>query len=116
VTLSLVILTTDFETRGSYIAEMKGVVLQLNPGANLVDISQRIDPQSVTQVAFVLWHDYQSFPKRAIYVDVVDPGVGTLHCAALLVTPEAFFLASDNGLLTYALRDSLACWAVAQGR
>lgn len=116
MTLSLVTLTTDFGTRDSYIAEMKGVVLQLNPGANLVDISHSIDPQNVIQGAFVLGSAYQSFPKSAIHVAVVDPGVGTSRRAALLVTPEGFFLAPDNGLLTYALRDSHEYRAVAQGR
>ncbi|MDA0987778.1 MAG: SAM-dependent chlorinase/fluorinase [Chloroflexi bacterium] len=116
MTLSLVTLTTDFGTRDSYVAEMKGVVLQINPGANLVDISHGIDPQSVIQGAFVLGHAYHSFSKSAIHVAVVDPGVGTSRRAALLVTPDGFFLAPDNGLLTYTFRDSPEYRAAAQGR
>jgi len=75
--LSLITLTTDFGTQDSYVAEMKGVVLQLNPQATIVDISHHIDPQSVIQGAFVLGSAYHAFPKNTIHVAVVDPGVGT---------------------------------------
>ena len=112
----MITLTTDFGTRDPYVAEMKGVVLQLNPQATFVDISHHIDPQSVIQGAFVLGSAYHSFPKNTIHVAVVDPGVGTSRRAILLVTPEGLFLAPDNGLLTHVLRDSSEYRAVAQGR
>ena len=114
--LALITLTTDFGIRDPYVAEMKGVVLQLNPQATFVDISHHIDPQSVIQGAFVLGSAYHSFPENTIHVGVVDPGVGTSRRAILLVTPEGCFLAPDNGLLTYALRDSPEYREVAQGR
>jgi hypothetical protein len=87
---------------------VKGVVLQLNPGANLVDISHDIDSQSVAQGAFVLGSAYHSFPKNTIHVAVVDPQVRTSRRIILLVAPDGCFLAPDNGLLTYVLRDSAA--------
>jgi S-adenosylmethionine hydrolase len=64
----------------------------------------------------VLGSAYHSFPKDTIHVAVVDPGVGTSRRAILLVTPEGWFLAPDNRLLTYALRDSPEYRAVAQNR
>ena len=112
----MITLTTDFGTQDSYVAEMKGVVLQLNPQATIVDISHHIDPQSVIQGAFVLGSAYHAFPKDTIHVAVVDPGVGTSRRAILLVTPDCCFLAPDNGLLTYALRDSIEYRAISQNR
>ena len=35
----------------------------------------------------------------------MDPGVGTQRRAILLITPDARYLAPDNGLLSYVLRD-----------
>jgi hypothetical protein len=112
----LITLTTDFGTRDPYVAEMKGVVLQLNPRAAIVDISHHIDPQSVVQGAFVLGSAYHYFPRDTIHVAVVDPGVGTSRRAILLVTREGLFLAPDNGLLTYVLRDSPEYRAISQNR
>lgn len=97
-------------------AEMRGVVLQLNPLATIVDISHHIDPQSVFQGAFVLGSAYHYFPRDTIHVAVVDPGVGTSRRAILLVTREGLFLAPDNGLLTYVLRDSPEYRAISQNR
>ena len=96
----MITLTTDFGTRDSYVAEMKGVVLGLNPRAVIVDVSHDIDPQNTPHGAFVLGRAYPSFPVDAVHVAVVDPGVGTSRRAILLVTPTGRFLAPDNGLLT----------------
>jgi S-adenosylmethionine hydrolase len=60
----------------------------------------------VIQGAFVLGYAYRYFPIDTIHVAVVDPGVGTSRRAVLLVTQGGRFLAPDNGLLTYVLRDS----------
>ena len=87
-------------------AEMKGVVLGLNPRAVIVDVSHDIDPQITAHGAFVLGRAYPSFPGNAVHVAVVDPGVGTSRRAILLVTPTGRFLAPDNGLLTYPVRES----------
>ena len=88
----LITLTTDFGTQDSYVAEMKGVMLQLNPQATIVDISHHVGPQRVAQGAFVLGTAYRSFPRETIHLAVVDPGVGTFRRAVLLVTAEGRFL------------------------
>ncbi len=49
---------------------------------------------------------YKYFPKGTIHVAIVDPGVGTERKAVLLVTPSAFFLAPDNGLLSYIIDET----------
>ena len=111
----MITLTTDFGTRESYVAEMKGVALQINPQATFLDISHDIEPQNVAQGAFVLGAAYGAFPRGTIHVAVVDPGVGTARHAILLVTQQGFFLAPDNGLLTYVLRDTPEYQEISRG-
>ena len=102
----MITLLTDFGTRDSYVAEMKAVILRLNPQATIVDLTHEIKPQAVSEGAVVLGRAFRVFPPDAVHVAVVDPGVGTARNALLLVTPDGRFLAPDNGLLTYALRES----------
>ena len=90
-----------------YVGVMKGVVLGINPGAIIVDLTHRIRPQNVGQAAFVLGASHRFFPPDAIHVAVVDPGVGTTRLALLLVTPRGRFLAPDNGILSQVFRDYL---------
>jgi len=45
------------------------------------------------------------FPNNTIHLVVVDPGVGTERRAIALKTPDAYFVAPDNGVLSYILQD-----------
>ena len=97
----IITLTTDFGTSDAYVASMKGVILSLNPKAVIVDICHSIEPQNVLQAAFILSTAYPYFPEGTIHLAVVDPGVGSRRKAIILKTPTAFFVAPDNGILSY---------------
>jgi S-adenosylmethionine hydrolase len=50
----IITLTTDFGTADAYVASMKGVMLNLNSKANIVDISHAVEPQNILQAAFIV--------------------------------------------------------------
>ncbi len=100
----IITLTTDFGLTDGYVAAMKGVILGINPEAKLVDICHNIKPQNIAQAAFVLSTAYPFFPQKTIHLVVVDPGVGTERRAIILRTPVADFVAPDNGVLSYTIR------------
>lgn len=102
---SVITLTTDFGLNDAYVSAMKGVILGINPEAKLVDICHTIKPQNILQAAFVLSTAYEYFPEGTIHLVVVDPGVGTDRKAIILKTPQAYFIAPDNGVLSYVIRD-----------
>lgn len=102
-----IVLTTDFGTADAYVGVMKGVILTINPTATIVDLTHQILPQDISQAAFVLGTSHRFFPAGAIHVVVVDPGVGTDRRALLLVTPRERFLAPDNGVLSWIIRQHL---------
>jgi S-adenosylmethionine hydrolase len=101
---AIITLTTDFGLADAYVAAMKGVVLGINPEAKLVDICHSIQSQNIAQAAFVLSTACGFFPQRTIHLVVVDPGVGTERKAIILRTPEADFVAPDNGVLSYIIQ------------
>jgi S-adenosylmethionine hydrolase len=109
----IITLTTDLGLNDAYVAEMKGVILGINPEARLVDICHTIKPQNIAQAAFVLSRAYPFFPQGTIHVVVVDPGVGTRRRAIILGTNAATFVAPDNGALSYVIQQSSAWEAVA---
>jgi len=102
-----IVLTTDFGLADPYAGVMKGVVLSINPAVRLIDLTHLIQPQNIRQGSFVLAASHRFFPPNSIHVAVVDPGVGTDRMAILVVTPDASFLAPDNGLLSGVLNDYL---------
>ena len=102
-----IVLTTDFGLSDPFVGVMKGVMLTINPQAVILDLTHDIPPQRVSIAAFILGVNHLYFPPDTIHTAVVDPGVGTARRAILLITPQARFIAPDNGLLSYVIKDYL---------
>lgn len=94
----LITLTSDFGLLDGYVASMKGVILSICPEARLIDISHQVPAQDVVTGALLLESTVPYFPRHALHLAVVDPGVGTDRKALALSTPEAIFIGPDNGL------------------
>lgn len=110
MTTPIITLLSDFGLKDPYVAEMKAVILKICPQANIVDISHEIEKFSIRMGAFTLASASPYFPKGAIHVAVVDPGVGTKRRALLVETTDAFFIGPDNGLLMLAAqRQGIRC-------
>jgi S-adenosylmethionine hydrolase len=101
--LRIITLTTDFGLADGYVGTMKGVILGIDPTVTIVDISHNIPPQDVQEAAYTLYAATPYFPQDTIHVVVVDPGVGSERRAIGLRTPQAAFVAPDNGVLSYVV-------------
>ncbi len=104
--MSVITLTTDFGDL--YPAAMKAVILGINPGAQIVDITHHISQAGIREGAFALYSLVPYFPAKSVHVGVVDPGVGTARRALAVKAGspgnEQFFVGPDNGLLIPAAR------------
>lgn len=99
----IITLLTDFGLHDAYVGTMKAVILSIAPSAQIVDITHEVAPQNVLQGALALADAARYFPPGTIHMAVVDPGVGSARRAIGVRTPEATFLAPDNGLLSLVL-------------
>lgn len=95
----IVTFTTDFGAQDAYVPAMKGAVLSRAPGASLIDISHLVPPQDIRAGGFILRQAVSQFPRDAIHVAVVDPGVGTERRGIAVTTAHGSFVGPDNGLL-----------------
>ncbi|HTU62869.1 MAG TPA: SAM-dependent chlorinase/fluorinase [Polyangiales bacterium] len=109
----LITLTTDFGTRDSYVAQMKGVLYAQGPGdLEVVDLTHEIAPQQVLEAALFVRAAVPRFPVGTIHVVVVDPGVGSARRALLCEHAGQFLLGPDNGVLSLALTDTFRALAL----
>jgi hypothetical protein len=99
-------LTTDFGIKDGFVGTMKGVILGICPGAQLVDLTHTITPQNILEGAFALWRAYSFFPPGTVHLAVVDPGVGTQRRPLAARIGEHFFVGPDNGLFTPIYEDA----------
>jgi len=95
-------LITDFGARGQhYVASMKGVILNINPKANIIDIAHNITPFSIIEAAYIIKSTYSLYPKNTLFIIVVDPGVGSSREIILIRTKSGyFFIGPNNGIFT----------------
>jgi S-adenosyl-L-methionine hydrolase (adenosine-forming) len=99
-TPAIITLTTDFGVGSRYVAAMKGVVLSINPHAQIVDVSHAVPPRDIRSGAIVLAETAPWFPASTIHVAVVDPGVGSKRRVVYAEIGKQRFIAPDNGLLS----------------
>lgn len=101
-------LLTDFGLEDNFVGVMKGVILSINPHIRIIDISHAVAPQDIFQAGFLLNSCFSFFPKKTIFLVVVDPGVGSKRKPIIIKTKNYFFIGPDNGVLSLAAnRDTL---------
>ena len=103
--MPVVTLLSDFGLADHYVAAMKGVILQIAPKAEVVDVTHQIAPQNVLQAAFVLRQVFDCFAPGTIHVVVVDPGVGTNRRIIAARYSGRMVLAPDNGVVSVVHHD-----------
>ncbi|MDT8069232.1 MAG: SAM-dependent chlorinase/fluorinase [Terriglobia bacterium] len=96
----LVTFTTDFGTSDHFVGTMRGVILTINPHAQIHDICNSVQSFDVLDGALTIAHAYRYFPANSIHMVIVDPGVGTARRPILVTTEKHMFIAPDNGVLS----------------
>lgn len=97
-------LLTDFGLTDTYVGQMKAALLQVCPGAVLVDLTHEVPAQDVRGGAFLLWSAVEAFPAGSLHLAVVDPGVGSTRRGVAAKTRRGDVLVGpDNGLLVPAI-------------
>ena len=96
-----IVLLTDFGLADLYVGQMKAAILKTHPDASILDLSHGIEPFNLAQAGFFLAASWPWFSPGSVFVTVVDPGVGTDRKIIGLAAHDRYFIAPDNGLITY---------------
>lgn len=79
---------------------MKGVILGIQPNAQIVDISHHVPSYSIAEAAFLIAEASLWYRRKTIHVVVVDPGVGSARRPILVESQGQFFIGPDNGVFS----------------
>src|SRR5215211_4366396 len=91
---------SDFGSVDDFAGTCKGVMLRISPGVSIVDLTHEVPGFGVEAGAEILQHATRYMPPDAVYLAVVDPGVGTERRELALETQGgALLVGPDNGLL-----------------
>jgi S-adenosylmethionine hydrolase len=106
----IIALLTDFGTKGQhYVAQMKGVILKINPNVKIIDLSHEVTPYSIIEASYLLKTSYKHFPENTVFIIVVDPGVGTSREILILKTLSNYiFIGPNNGVFSGILSEGVS--------
>jgi S-adenosylmethionine hydrolase len=96
----VITLTTDFGLNDHFVGTVKGVILNIVPDVEIVDISHAVQSFDIFDGALTIAQAYSYFPADTVHLVVVDPGVGTARRALVVKTEKHTFVAPDNGVLS----------------
>ncbi|HWX55171.1 MAG TPA: SAM-dependent chlorinase/fluorinase [Verrucomicrobiae bacterium] len=96
----LITFTTDFGLTEHYVGAMKGVIYDIHPTAQIVDITNGVQSFDLLDGALAISQAYNYFPKDTVHLVLVDPGVGGPRRPILATNGDHFFVAPDNGVLS----------------
>jgi S-adenosylmethionine hydrolase len=100
-----IVFLTDYGLADEFVGICHGVMQRIAPESNVLDLTHSIVRQEVLQGALVLARATPFMPTDAVYLAVVDPGVGSDRRAiAVESLSGALFVGPDNGLLSMAWR------------
>jgi hypothetical protein len=92
---------TDFDVKDDAVGICKAVMDGIAPGVRILDITHQSEPYNIAMGARLLAGSAPYFPKDAVFVVVIDPGVGSTRKAIVAKSRLGqFFVLPDNGLLT----------------
>jgi S-adenosyl-L-methionine hydrolase (adenosine-forming) len=106
---SVIAILTDFGTSDPFVGVMKGVIAQVSPEAQTIDLTHEIPTGDVLQAAIHLWQAAPFFPDGTVFLVVVDPGVGTtrrsiiISAKSRIESKNHIFVGPDNGLFSFIM-------------
>jgi hypothetical protein len=101
---------TDFDVKDDAVGICKAVMEGVAPGVRVLDITHQSEPYNIAMGARFLAGSAPYYPKDAVFVVVIDPGVGSTRKAIVARSKVGqYFVLPDNGLLTLVQdRDGIA--------
>lgn len=102
----MIVILSDFGLEDPYVGIMKGVIRQISPTAEIMDLTHGIPAQQIMIASMVLSHSLEYFPAGTIVLAVVDPGVGSERKGVAIKCGPFYLVGPDNGLFSF-VNDSL---------
>jgi hypothetical protein len=98
-----IVFLTDYGLVDEFVGVCRGVIARIAPEAHVIDLTHQITRHDVLQGAVTLGRAARFMPREAVFLAVVDPGVGSdRRPVAVEAASGALLVGPDNGLLSMA--------------
>jgi len=98
-----IVFMSDYGLADEFVGICHGVVARIAPRARVIDLTHAIPRHDVVAGAIALGRAAPFMPEDAVYLGVVDPGVGSARRpVAVACRSGALMVGPDNGVLSMA--------------
>lgn len=97
-----IVFLTDYGRSDAFVGICHGVMARIAPDARIIDLMHTVPRQDVLRGAVELARAVPFMPPDAIFVAVVDPGVGSDRRAVAVAAGASLLVGPDNGVLSLA--------------
>ena len=94
----MIVLFTDFGVADPYVGQMHGVLARAAPRIKVIDLLHSVPDFDIRAGAYLLPSLAAQFPVGAVFVGVVDPGVGGERRPVMVHADGRWYIGPDNGL------------------
>ena len=111
----MIVLFTDFGPAGPYTGQMRAVLAREAPGVDVIDLISNAPSFAPRASAYLLAALVPAFPDDAVFLCVVDPGVGGLRAPVVAEAGRQRFVGPGNGLFEIVMRraEPARMWEIA---
>jgi S-adenosylmethionine hydrolase len=98
-----IVFLSDYGLDDEFVGTCHGVIARIAPHSRIIDLTHSLPRQDVMRGAVLLADSVAYMPEDAVFMAVVDPGVGTARRPLAVRTAAGQLLVGpDNGLLSMA--------------
>lgn len=102
----MIVLFTDFGLTGPYTGQVKAVLRREAPQVEIIDLFADAPTHNPRAAAYLLAAYVEEFPPGTVFLSVIDPGVGGLRMASVLLADGRWYVGPENGLFELVIRRS----------
>jgi len=103
--MGVITICSDWNGRDYYLGALKGRLLSLCEGAQIVDLSQGIESYNISQAAFLVKNAYHYFPEGSIHIITVNSESGPDNPHVVVKHKGHYFIGTDNGIFNLMFSD-----------
>lgn len=96
----MIVLFTDFGSQDPYVGQVKVRLLEAAPAQQVIDLLHEAPVYNAHASAHLLAAFAPTFPPGTVFLAVVDPEVGTVRDAIVMLSGGQWFIGPDNGLMS----------------
>jgi len=101
--MPLLTLTSDFGISDPMVGAVKGEILKVNEGFNIIDITHEIAPFNFMQAAYLCKSIFTNYPPESFHLVLVNLFDAPVEHILLVKHKDQFVGIPDNGLITMIL-------------